>query len=583
VGADGAISGTAPIPFSAGRRYAALNGSRSMHIRIFTSIAISIAVLLGGTVDIHDIRASQIPAASSQEAAGTITGRVTIDNQGAPGVTVALQRTSSNRPLSDPVARATTDREGRFKMANLPAGSYYLVPLAPAHFASSEDRLITTGKPVTLMKGENLEGIELALTPGGAITGRVTTAGGWPVIGQETNAYLIETLGPRRMSYAAPGASFKTDDRGIYRIYGLPTGRYIVSVMSLGRAQQKLIYHPDTAEESQARPIEVTAGRVTEKVDIKLPQMTQTYELSGRIVDEATGQPIPKIPVEWGKWESIGKYAGSLGRMQVNERGEFLFTGLPPGRYAAFVPINSRSEYYSDRVAFEVTDQDVAGLEIKARSAASLSGTVVIEGVSDPAALLTPSHLSFMVFGRSARYGFGVGVGSDGRFRIPGLPPDKFRFSLGSNSRPGRFHLLGVERNGVRQQDGIEVAGGEQVTGLRLIVAYGTGVVNGQVQVVNGTLPQGTSMSVIVRRTDIPGHPDSIQSATVDARGRFLLEGLATGVYQINLLVSVPSHSGKDAPGRSLGEIKQTFTASSGAESQVTFVLDASIAKEEKR
>jgi hypothetical protein len=103
------------------------------------------------------------------------------------------------------------------------------------------------------------------------------------------------------------------------------------------------------------------------------------------------------------------------------------------------------------------------------------------------------------------------------------------------------------------------------------------------VQVVNGTLPQGTSMSVIVRRTDIPGHPDSIQSATVDARGRFLLEGLATGVYQINLLVSVPSHSGKDAPGRSLGEIKQTFTASSGAESQVTFVLDASIAKEEKR
>jgi hypothetical protein len=556
-----------------------------MHMRIFTSIAISVAVLLGGTVDIHDIRASQSPAVSSQEAAGTITGRVTIDNQGAPGVAVTLQQATGSWPLPAPAARATTDKEGLFKMANLPAGRYYLVPLAPAYFVPSDDQMVASGKIVTLMKGENIDGIELALTPGGVITGRVTTAGGRPVIGQEISPRLTGARGWQLLPFVRSGRSmFKTDDRGIYRVYGLPTGRYIVYVNIAGRVQQTLTYHPGVAEESQARPIEVTAGRVTENVDIKLPPITREYEVSGRVVDEATGQPISKISVGWGKLEGNSKYGVYNHRSPpVNERGEFLFTVLLPGRYVVLVPIDSLSEYYSDQVAFEVIDQDVTGLEIKARRAASLSGTVVIEGASDPAAPRDLSHLRVSVFRLAGGFGTGVDVGADGSFRIPGLPPDKFRLVAGSRTRQKEFSLLGVERDGVRQQDGVEVAAGEQVTGLRLIVAYGTGVVNGQVQVVNGTLPEGSRLIVIASRADIPGRPGSAQSASVDVRGRFLLEGLATGLYEILLQVLAPSPSGGAASLRRWASVKQTITASSGAETQLTLVLDASNVKEERR
>src|SRR5215510_11739062 len=188
-------------------------------MRIFTPIAISVAILLGAA---SDIRAGQSSAAS-QEATCAITGRVTIDSQGAPGVAVTLQPATSSWPLPPPVARATTDKEGAFQMSNLPAGRYYLVPLAPAYFAPSEDRMIASGKPVTLMNGESLEGIELKLIPGGVITGRITTAGGYPVIGRYIRLILIDSRVPQLGRAASLRENkFRTDDRGVYRVYGLP-------------------------------------------------------------------------------------------------------------------------------------------------------------------------------------------------------------------------------------------------------------------------------------------------------------------------------------------------------------------------
>jgi hypothetical protein len=57
-----------------------------MRVRAFTLIAVSVATLLGAA---PGIQAGQSPAAS-QEATGSITGRVTIENEGAPGVIVTL-------------------------------------------------------------------------------------------------------------------------------------------------------------------------------------------------------------------------------------------------------------------------------------------------------------------------------------------------------------------------------------------------------------------------------------------------------------------------------------------------------------
>jgi hypothetical protein len=99
---------------------------------IFTPIAVTVAILLGAA------------PSDSQEATCAITGRVIIENEAAPGIVVRLQRETSSHPLPPPIARATTDKEGRFQMSNLPEGRYYLIPLAPAYFAPSEDRKIAS-------------------------------------------------------------------------------------------------------------------------------------------------------------------------------------------------------------------------------------------------------------------------------------------------------------------------------------------------------------------------------------------------------------------------------------------------------
>jgi hypothetical protein len=113
-------------------------------MRILTIIAISVGILLSG---ITEAQPGQSSAVSSQEEKCSITRRVTIDNRGAPSVVIALQLATGSWPLPPPVARATTDQEGQFHIRNAPAGRYYLVPLAPAFFAPSEDRMIASGKP----------------------------------------------------------------------------------------------------------------------------------------------------------------------------------------------------------------------------------------------------------------------------------------------------------------------------------------------------------------------------------------------------------------------------------------------------
>src|SRR5262245_17632986 len=105
-------------------------------MRIFAFIAITLAALSGAT----GVVVSQ-SSATSQEATGTISGRVTIENEAAPDIAVVLQPASSSFPLPPPVARATTDKEGRFKLTGVAAGRYYVIPLAAAYFAPSEDRV----------------------------------------------------------------------------------------------------------------------------------------------------------------------------------------------------------------------------------------------------------------------------------------------------------------------------------------------------------------------------------------------------------------------------------------------------------
>jgi len=152
------------------------------------------------------------------------------------------------------------------------------------------------------------------------------------------------------------------------------------------------------------------------------------------------------------------------------------------------------------------------------------------------------------------------------------------RIFLGGFPAPKGFSLLRVERDSVEQRDGIDIGANENVTGVRVVIGHGTGVVRGEVKIQNGQLDPDTRLRVTARRLEAQGPVTA--SELVDARGRFILEGLIPGEYELILnamSVRPPSApAGPAPPGVVTPKLlaKQNVTVSNGSEAEVTLVVD---------
>jgi 5-hydroxyisourate hydrolase-like protein (transthyretin family) len=575
---------------------------------------LALAALLAATPAVLPARraAAQTQAArvaATTAAPGTVAGRLTLaDGKPAANVGVALSPYEPG-PERKTVARASTDADGRYRMANVPAGRYRLQALAAAFFSPEEraaSSFFNTGKIVTVGAGETVEGVDLTLLRGGVVTGRVTNSEGKPVVAERV--MLVDADQPARSGAGAwviNPFEFETDDRGVYRLYGVPAGRYLVSVgqdrdsgtvvIGPAGARYARTFHPNATDAAQAKIVEVTAGGEACDVDIALADAPKSYQATGKIVDEA-GAPVARVGYGYGALRAEAKTVGAWGMdgSVTNAEGEFTVRNLMPGRYAVFAVNDFGSaplETYSDAVQFEVTDSDVSGLVVKVHRGASVSGTVSIEGTTDRAVLARIAQLSLNAQVRPApgappeqiaAPSFVSGrVNADGTFRFAGLKPGKVVvnfFNFDSSQRG--FALLGVQRNGVDASGGIDVAAGENVTGVRVRIGYGTAVVRGQIDLRDGAqpgvLPEGSLLIVFLRRAGASATGAAASSAEVDSRGRFMLEGLMGGDYELMVRAARTSASPGASPPRRMPTARQTITVPDGGEMNVTIVYDLS-------
>ena len=526
-------------------------------------------------------------AAADAKPAGAVSGRVTSDGKGAAGVVVMVYGLADfSRPRA--AGRATTDEEGRYTVAGLPAGQYRVSPFAPAFYVEEwSGGGWPPGTSVNVSAGETIEGVNFSLTRGGVITGRVLDADGRPLVGQRVMVTPADSspprpLGPQILTHNT------TDDRGVYRLFGLPPGRYHVSTGEGGQQQQYTAFpgpqrvftrtfHPNAAEAAEATVVELTAGGEATDVDITVAAAAKTYKLSGRLVDADTGQPLADQIIHHGPLvRGSERMTGGTAVTRTNARGEFKFETLLPGRYGAYAsPDRGVGDWYGETVTFDVTDSDVTGLELKARRGASVSGVVTVEGANDRALLARLAGAE--VYGivevkddAAMSTVMRARVEPDGSFRLAGLRPGRVRFRLGGRQPPKGFSLVRVERGGAAAGDGFEVAAGEQVAGVRLVFGYGAGVIRGQVVYDGGPLPADARVAVNVRGvgSDLPvfGGRDS----SVDSRGRFVFEGLRAGEYEVSVRVF------RRVPGARPLQGRQQVVVGASGETQVTITLDSS-------
>src|SRR5215204_2955815 len=137
------------------------------------------------------------------------------------GVSLALVESHTSYPTR---YRSVTDDNGNYRITNITPGMYMVFIKAPA-FARADE--LSGEKSILVNKGETIENVDFALVRGGVITGKVTDVDGNPLI--EENVYVMPAGSEERRAYYQNINSARTDDRGIYRIFGLRAGSYTVA------------------------------------------------------------------------------------------------------------------------------------------------------------------------------------------------------------------------------------------------------------------------------------------------------------------------------------------------------------------
>jgi hypothetical protein len=326
----------------------------------------------------------------------TISGKVLAEGLPASDVHVSvapLQEITASTGFSAMLTRnhsEETDEDGTFSVEGLAPGAYSIEINAPGYIVDS-GLLDEDGKPIYYRPGDS---VTIRMIKGGVITGRVTDSAGQPLVKAPVHAIrLRDDRG--RPSHAANRASLsngasETDDRGIYRVYGLEPGTYVVSAggaeemttpfsTSSPFAGDSPVYHPFGTVDG-ATEVKVQARQETSGVDISyssIPGHSVSGHLGGKF---ATGGLVSVAAVSLSDARTGVPQAETMS-MAGADMHTFAIRGVPDGEYSltavSFSPGKDLTLAGPKRVV--VKGSDVTGIELTLTAITAISGRVVIE------------------------------------------------------------------------------------------------------------------------------------------------------------------------------------------------------------
>ena len=315
---------------------------------------------------------AQTAAAQASTALGRITGRVVNENgRPLPYARILLRRVDAN---NSETINTTSDREGRFEISGLQPLSYYIFA-----FLQGYAPLLRDDGPLDFYRvGDS---VTLVLTKGGVITGAVTDNAGEPVVGVDVRASLLRGGKSLPFPYSQFGSSSPTDDRGIYRIYGLAEGTYVVWAgggSQTNPSQDAFVddvptYAP-AATRDTAQEIVVRAGVETTNVDIHY-RGDSGHVVSGRASGPEISQFFISLTAASGpEWEK---------RTFQNPNRGFQLEAVDDGDYY-LVATTFRSDgqlMVSPAKQIKVRNADVTGVELLVQPLSTIAGRLVLEEI----------------------------------------------------------------------------------------------------------------------------------------------------------------------------------------------------------
>jgi protocatechuate 3,4-dioxygenase beta subunit len=246
-----------------------------------------------------------------------------------------------------------TKDDGRFLFKDVAPGAYRITVGADGYTQQDVAGFAGTGTLVNLTAGQTINDVRIPLTPTGSVEGQIREAGGDAVTGVPVYLwrYTYDEEGQRHMSVAGAVA---TDDRGRYRIFWIPPGRYFLAAGGPpGRAfswtteLRAFTYFPSGSEPSAAEVVDIAPG-AERTVSWTLPRF-QLFRIRASLIISETGRP-PASPTI------------SL-RVRPVPEADFLsmVRGKNPPRYDPATGILEIADLASGTYRIEVTDHEVSG------------------------------------------------------------------------------------------------------------------------------------------------------------------------------------------------------------------------------
>jgi hypothetical protein len=277
-------------------------------------VASTIVCLCGAVALAHGGVARQQTGTAQTTVGGDIRGYVR-DAGGRPlaGASILLMQPSALIGDTN-VKPVATDATGPYAVAGIPAGSYRVSagkpPYLSREFHNSRTAGAGQGLLLTVAAGQVLDGINIVLPPGGSISGRVLDENGEPVQGVAVVLFRVEAAFERKaftIPYGIPGSP--SDDRGHYRRYAVPPGRYIVSTLIQPGATvlpgyAPRTFYPGTVDPGQAQILTVGLSQQVGNVDLQMVRV-RTVKVAGQALDsteetdEGLSHPAAKRSGRW--------------------------------------------------------------------------------------------------------------------------------------------------------------------------------------------------------------------------------------------------------------------------------------------
>jgi hypothetical protein len=444
-------------------------------------------------------------AARGEAGTASITGTVvTGEAMSRPLARAVVTVASGASTLPQAVS---TDEAGRFVFTGLTPGTYYLVVTKPGYVETAYGAThvgMGLGVPLALLAGQSLSGLTIDLPHGAVLTGAIRFASGLPDSAAMVEVRRIDLINGHRRPSPDVRTTVKTDDRGVYRAFGLAPGTYLIQ--SGGTLESSLF------GAVEVRQVSADEVRWAERA-IGTP--------SGPAAPGAAGPPPPSSrPTAYAAvyYPGTGDLAAAalvtVGLAEERTGLDFVMTAVPTA----------------------VVSGHIIGLEGGPPTGATLVLNRIEAEASDLASAAVRTNLGPVL--------------RDGSFRVPGVAPGHYRLTARAMAQAVNGDAAGaIPRPMIifpGAADGATLWGQEEVTvegqdldGVTIRLQPGLSV-SGRVAFETATPPDVSQVRVMLGTTEAGNSPADMVarllgglSSGIGADGTFSIPGLTPDRYRL--------------------------------------------------